>query len=226
MTMIAQSDSRMDKFLSVGKRKNYKPRSTILCAGEASTSIYYIIRGTVSVVIEDTDGREMIVTYLNPGQYFGEMGLFDEQFDEQFDKQFDEKFGESRAPRSAWIKARSACEVVEVSYDQFYDLIKEDPGLLLVLSGQLVTRLKETTQKVGDLAFLDVSGRVARTLLDLCKQPDAMTHPDGMQIKITRQEIGRIVGCSREMVGRVLKDLEAQELISVKGKTMVVFGTR
>ena len=226
MTMIAQSDSRMDKFLSVGKRKIYKPRSTIFCAGEASTSIYYIIRGTVSVVIEDTDGREMIVTYLNPGQYFGEMGLFNEQLDELFDKQFDEKFGENRAPRSAWVKARSACEVVEVSYDQFYDLIKEDPGLLLVLSGQLVTRLKETTQKVGDLAFLDVSGRVARTLLDLCKQPDAMTHPDGMQIKITRQEIGRIVGCSREMVGRVLKDLEAQGLISVKGKTMVVFGTR
>jgi CRP/FNR family cyclic AMP-dependent transcriptional regulator len=79
---------------------------------------------------------------------------------------------------------------------------------------------------VGDLAFLDVTGRVARTLLDLCKQPDAMTHPDGMQIKITRQEIGRIVGCSREMVGRVLKTLEDQELISAHGKTMVIFGAR
>jgi CRP/FNR family cyclic AMP-dependent transcriptional regulator len=76
------------------------------------------------------------------------------------------------------------------------------------------------------LAFLDVTGRVARTLLDLCKEPDAMTHPDGMQIKITRQEIGRIVGCSREMVGRVLKDLEERELVSVAAKTMVVFGTR
>jgi CRP/FNR family cyclic AMP-dependent transcriptional regulator len=76
------------------------------------------------------------------------------------------------------------------------------------------------------LAFLDVTGRVARTLLDLCKEPDAMTHPDGMQIKITRQEIGRIVDCSREMVGRVLKDLEERELVSVAGKTMVVFGTR
>ncbi|MNH24769.1 Cyclic AMP receptor-like protein [compost metagenome] len=53
-----------------------------------------------------------------------------------------------------------------------------------------------------------------------------MTHPDGMQIKITRQEIGRIVGCSREMVGRVLKDLEERSLVHVKGKTMVVFGTR
>jgi|TARA_B110000196_G_C21008045_1_gene596416 CRP/FNR family cyclic AMP-dependent transcriptional regulator len=53
-----------------------------------------------------------------------------------------------------------------------------------------------------------------------------MTHPDGMQIKITRQEIGRIVGCSREMVGRVLKTLEDQGPVSVKGKTIVVFGTR
>jgi CRP/FNR family cyclic AMP-dependent transcriptional regulator len=76
------------------------------------------------------------------------------------------------------------------------------------------------------LAFLDVTGRVARTLLELTREPDAMTHPDGMQIKITRQEIGRIVGCSREMVGRVLKSLEEQGLVQVAGKTMVVFGTR
>ena len=79
---------------------------------------------------------------------------------------------------------------------------------------------------MSDLAFLDVTGRVARTLLELTKQPDAMTHPDGMQSKITRQEIGRIVGCSREMVGRVLKTLVEQGLVSVKGKTMVVYGTR
>ena len=90
----------------------------------------------------------------------------------------------------------------------------------------MAQRLRDTTRKVGDLAFLDVTGRVARTLLDLSKEPDAMTHPDGMQIKITRQEIGRIVGCSREMVGRVLKVLEQQDLVWVKGKTMVVHGTR
>jgi CRP/FNR family cyclic AMP-dependent transcriptional regulator len=105
-------------------------------------------------------------------------------------------------------------------------LAEDDPGILFALAGQMAARLRNTSRKVSDLAFLDVTGRVARTLLDLCKQPDAMTHPDGMQIKITRQEIGRIVGCSREMVGRVLKSLEEQGLISAKGKTMVVFGTR
>jgi CRP/FNR family cyclic AMP-dependent transcriptional regulator len=90
----------------------------------------------------------------------------------------------------------------------------------------MALRLRKTSQKVGDLAFMDVTGRVARTLMDLCKEPDAMTHPDGMQIRITRQELGRIVGCSREMVGRVLKSLEEQNLISASGKTIVVFGTR
>jgi CRP/FNR family cyclic AMP-dependent transcriptional regulator len=98
--------------------------------------------------------------------------------------------------------------------------------MLYELASQLAERLGKTTQKVGDLAFLLVTGRVARTLLDLCKEPDALTHPDGMQIKITRQEIGRIVGCAREMVGRVLKTLDDQGLVSVKGKPMVVFGTR
>ena len=72
----------------------------------------------------------------------------------------------------------------------------------------MATRLNKTSQKVCDFAFLDVTGRVARALLDLAAQPSAMTHPEGMQIKITRQELGRIVGCSREMVGRVLKVLE------------------
>jgi len=100
------------------------------------------------------------------------------------------------------------------------------PQLLFNIATQLAFRLRKTSRKVSDLAFTDVQGRVARTLLDLCKEPDAMTHPDGMQIKITRQELGRIVGCSREMVGRVLKSLEEHHLITAAGKTIVVFGTR
>ena len=73
---------------------------------------------------------------------------------------------------------------------------------------------------------MDVAGRVARTLLDLCHQPDALSHPRGTQIHVSRQEISRIVGCSREMVGRVLKDMESQDLIEVHGMTMVVFHER
>ena len=78
----------------------------------------------------------------------------------------------------------------------------------------------------GDLAFVDVTGRIAHAIMDLCNEPDAMTHPDGMQIKVSRQELSRLVGCSREMAGRVLKVLEEQGLVTAKGKTIVVFDAR
>lgn len=199
----------VDQFLNHCHRRRYPAKSTIIYAGDTSDSLYYIIEGSVTVLIEDDDGKEMIVAYLNKGDFFGEMGLFDDQ-----------------ESRSAWVRAKSQCEVGEISYAKFHEVSQSNPEILYAIGTQMAKRLRETTQKVGDLAFLDVTGRVARTLLDLCKQPDAMTHPDGMQIKITRQEIGRIVGCSREMVGRVLKTLEEQGLVEAKGKTMVVFGTR
>lgn len=198
----------MDEFLSVAHKRRYPRSSTIIYAGEESDSIFYITKGSVTVIIEDENGKEIIVAYLNEGDFFGEMAMF----------------GEGR--RTAWIKAKTECEVAELGYEKFAELSQRDTGMLFELATQLADRLGKTTKKVGDLAFLDVTGRVARTLLDLCNEPDAMTHPDGMQIKVTRQEIGRIVGCSREMVGRVLKTLEDQGLVSVKGKTMVVFGTR
>ena len=202
----------VDEFLSHCHRRRYPAKSTLIYAGDKSDSLYYIIKGSVTVLIEDEEGREMIVAYLNDGDFFGEMGLFNAEEEEE--------------SRSAWVRAKSECEIAEISYVKFQEIAEEYPEFLFAVGTQMARRLRNTTRKVGDLAFLDVTGRVARTLLDLCKEPDAMTHPDGMQIKITRQEIGRIVGCSREMVGRVLKTLEDQGLVSVKGKTMVVYNTR
>lgn len=202
----------LDTFLNHCNSRRFTPRTTIIHAGDIADRVYYIVKGSVTILIEDEQGRDLIIAYLNKGDFFGEIGLFDEQLAEQ--------------DRSAWVKAKTDCEVAEMPYTKFREFTARDPELMYVIGRQMADRLRRTTQKVGDLAFLDVTGRVAGTLLELCKQPDAMTHPDGMQIKITRQEIGRIVGCSREMVGRVLKNLEEQELIDVKGKTMVIFGTR
>jgi len=199
----------LDKFLEHCHRRRYPGKSIIIYAGDTPDVLYFIIEGSVSVLIEDEEGREIVLAYLNKGDFFGEMGLFGEQ-----------------AVRSAWVRARTECEVAEISYAKFRQLYHEHPDILFAMASQMAMRLRVTSRKVSDLAFMDVTGRVARTLLDLCRQPDAMTHPDGMQIRITRQEIGRIVGCSREMVGRVLKTMEESGLISVKGKTIVVFGTR
>jgi CRP/FNR family cyclic AMP-dependent transcriptional regulator len=208
LTLSNPALSNMDEFLSSAHKHQYPRGSTIIFAGEKSDSIFYITKGSVTVIIEDDNGREIIVAYLNEGDFFGEMAMLGE------------------GTRTAWVKAKTECEVAEMGYQKFIELSQRDTSILHRLITQLAHRLGKTTQKVGDLAFLDVTGRVARALLDLSTEPDAITHPDGMQIKITRQEIGRIVGCSREMVGRVLKTLEEQGLVAVKGKTMVVLGAR
>ncbi|TAJ91878.1 MAG: cAMP-activated global transcriptional regulator CRP [Gammaproteobacteria bacterium] len=197
------------RFLEHCHRRNYPTKQTIIKEGDPSQDLYYIISGSVSVLIEDSKGHEIVLTYLNAGDFFGEIGLFNE----------DHK-------RTAIVRAKSRCEIAQISYERIKRLGDLLPDLLFAIASQMAVRLMKTSRKVSDLAFTDVKGRVARTLIDLCREPDAMTHPDGMLIKVTRQELGRIVGCSREMVGRVLKDLEEDRLISVSGKSIVVFGTR
>ncbi len=201
--------AELKEFFAACHQRSYPAKATIIHAGDEGDSLYYIVDGSVTVYVEDDDGHEIIVSYLNKGEFFGEMGLF-----------------EGQDTRSANIRAKTACKLAEISYTRFNQFSLTHPAVLLELCAQLTERLRRTTQKVSDLAFVDVTGRIASTLIDLCKQPDAMTHPDGMQIRITRQEIGRIVGCSREMAGKVLKSLEDQDLISVSGKTIVVFNTR
>jgi len=202
----------VENFLRHCQRKDYKSKSVVLQQGEVSDTLYLILDGSVSVMVEDESepGHMLVVAYLNPGDFVGEMGLFDD------DPQV----------RSAMVVAKTQCEVAEISYERFHQIRGQYPDILYAVSRQLGSRLRLTTRKLSDLAFVDVSGRIAHTLLDLCKEPDAMTHPDGMQIKVTRQELGKIVGCSREMAGRVLKALAEEGLVSVSGKTMVVYGTR
>lgn len=206
---LKEENPAITSFLNHCHIHKYPAKKTIIQAGSESDTLYYVIKGSVSVLLEDSDDHEIVLDYLNDGDFFGEMGLFSQP-----------------SSRSAWVKAKTECQIAEISYSKFNHLRQELPGILFEIATQISNRLRKTSQKVSDLAFLDVTGRIAHTLLDLAKQPDAMTHPDGMQIKITRLEIGKIVSCSREMAGRVLKNLAHQHLIHVKGKTIVVFGTR
>lgn len=206
---IPEKPEYIEKLLEQSHRKSFAARNTIIRQGDPANELLYIVEGSVSVLLEDEKGHEIVLAYLNEGEFFGELGLFEEN-----------------VSRIAFVRGRTPCEIAYISYDKVRKLAQQYPALLFQISAQIARRLKRTNRKVGDLAFMDVSGRVARTLLELCKEPDAMTHPDGMQIRITRQELGRIVGCSREMVGRVLKGLEEQHLITVSGKTIVVLGTR
>lgn len=212
---IPKEPDWLQPFLAHCHHRHYPAKTNFIHPGDDATSLYFIVQGQVSALMEDPDdGKELILAYLNKGDFIGEMGIFVPQ-----------------PKRTAIVRTRIASKLAEISYSKLDQLLSNElkpfaKDILYAIGLQLTLRLEATSQKVGHLAFMDVAGRISSVLLDLCKQPDAMTHPDGMQIKITRQEIGRIVGCSREMAGRVLKDLEGQKLIGVKGKTIVVFGTR
>jgi CRP/FNR family cyclic AMP-dependent transcriptional regulator len=204
----------LEPFLSYCHTKHYDKRVDFIHAGEPAETLYYLVEGSAAALIEDEDHRELTLAHINAGEFIGEMGLFLPQ-----------------KTRSVIVRTRTKCRVAEISYRRLEQVLERDLRdqaipILNAIGRQLSLRLQRTSRKVGDLAFVDVTGRIAGTLLELCRQPDAMTHPDGMQIRITRQDLGRMVGCSREMAGRVLKSLEEQEQISVKGKTIVVFGTR
>lgn len=212
--MLTPDRETMETFLSMCHRRRYPGKTAIIRPGDSANVLYYIIDGSLTVSTEDEEGRELILAYLNRGEFIGEMGLFVET-----------------PRREVMVKTRQPCELAEISYERLFSLFEgplrdECPKLLFAIGSQLTDRLLHTSRKVSRLAFMDVSGRVAKTLIDLTSEPDAMTHPDGTQIRISRQEISRIVGCSREMVGRVLKQLAEEGMITVAGKTIVVLGTR
>ncbi|MFP5307051.1 MAG: helix-turn-helix domain-containing protein, partial [Gammaproteobacteria bacterium] len=91
---------------------------------------------------------------------------------------------------------------------------------------QLSGRLRDTTRRLGDLTFLDVAGRMAHILLELVDKPGAQPHPRGTVIRTSRQELARLVGCSREMAGRVLKKLEEDGMVQSQGRSILILGAQ
>jgi len=198
-----------DNYLDKTHKRSYPADSLIFSEGEVSDTLYFIISGSISVILTDDTNREIIIAYLSPGDFFDEMSLFD-----------------INMSRSASVRTKESKVLAEINYENFKAYADEHPQIFYFLGKQMARRLRNTTQKVADLSFLDATGRIASALLNLSKDPSAITHPNGMQIKITRQDLGKITNCSREMVGRILKDMQNQGLIEVSGKTIVVFGTR
>jgi CRP/FNR family cyclic AMP-dependent transcriptional regulator len=217
MTLLKQHsipEEALNAFLHLCHTKSYPAKATVIRPGDQGDKLIFIVEGSVSVSVNDEDGHELILAYLNKYDFIGDVGIF-----------------KGPEVRNVTVKSRTRCQFAEITYDKFKHALKNElkeysTDILYMIGEHLSTRLLITSRKYRDLAFMDVEGRIAHTLLDLCKEPDAITHPDGMQLSITRQEIGRIVGCSREMAGRVLKELVEKKLISAHGKTIVVFGTR
>ncbi len=198
----------LERFLEHCHMRSYSKGDRIISPGLSSDSLFCIKTGQVTVIIEasETSHQEMVMRYLGRGEVFGEMGLF-----------------ETNPVRSALVRAKVDCEIGEMSYSAFRQYAAQDIEMLFYIGAQLVERLQATTKRVGDLAFMDASGRIAAAILDMCKHIDAIALPEGSMIRVTRQELAKVVGCSREMVGRILKTFEDDGLISCQGKNIIVF---
>ena len=124
MTVLTKSPhlKNIDDFLAQCHCRRYPAKSTLIHAGDKSDSLYYIVKGSVTVIIEDNEGHEMILAYLNTGDFFGEMGVFEEYEDS----------------RSAWVRAKNQCEVAEISYSKFHEFSAIHPEFLYALGEQLV----------------------------------------------------------------------------------------
>lgn len=192
------------EFVDYSRKRSFSPKQNILNAGDEPRSLYLILEGSASVLTKEGE-REMVLAYLNPGEFFGEMCLFPEQ-----------------RTRSAIVRSRTPILVAEMDLANFRAFASRQPEIMFEVAGQLAARLRDTSRRLRDLTFLDVAGRLAHELIELCHKPDAAVNAKGTVIRTSRQELARIVGCSREMAGRVLKKLEEDGMIVSQGRSILV----
>ena len=180
---------------TVVTRKSAPRSTTIMGAGDATDSLYLVLSGRLKVMMSDSDGKEVILSILGPGEFFGEMGLIDDE------------------PRSASVVTIEACELLSITKRDFKRCLAENFEMAMAVMRGLVKRLREADRKIGSLALLDVYGRVARLLLDMAE------NVDGEKIvtkRLPKQDIAKMIGASREMVSRVMKDLQSGGYIEVR----------
>ena len=210
---LAADPATIERFIAHCHRRRYPARTDVFRPGDPAGTMYYIISGSVSIIALEDEDRELVLGYVGAGEFVGEMGLFVEA-----------------EHRGVCLRTRTSCELAEISYERLQGLLAQQANdstrLLYSIGAEISQRLLDTSRKAGRLAFLDVSDRIYRTLFDLAREPDALSHPQGTQLRVSRQELARLVGCSREMAGRVLKKLQAEGKLHARGKTVVVYGTR
>jgi CRP/FNR family transcriptional regulator, cyclic AMP receptor protein len=182
-------------------RKSLPRGAMVMAAGDPTDSLYIVLSGRLKVMMSDADGKEVILSILGPGEFFGEMGLIDD------------------SPRSASVIGIEPCELLSISKRDFNKCLADSFEMAMAVMRGLVQRLREADRKIGSLALLDVYGRVARLLLDMAD------NVDGQKIvtkRLPKQDIAKMIGASREMVSRVMKDLQMGGYIEMRGSNIVL----
>jgi len=195
------SDHELDLVRAVATEKTYPKNAVVLTEGEAGDSLYMIQAGKVKVFIGDEEGREIILKILGPGSFFGEMSMIDKQ------------------PRSASVTTLETSTFLVLQHAAFEKCVEQAPTIGNMVMQILAQRVREADRKIGTLALMDVYGRVASTLLELA------VYTNGKLMvgeKLSQQDLANMVGASREMVNRILKDLSDRGFISIESKAITI----
>ena len=183
-----------------GTVKAFPKNTIIISEGDRSDSLFIVQSGKVKVYLADEDGKELLLSTHGPGEYFGEM-ILDE------------------GPRSASVMTLEPSRFSVITTDQFKLVLAQHPDIGLELIKSLIHRVRALTKTVGSLGLLDVYGRVARLLHDMAVEED------GKQVikeHLTQQDMASRVGCSREMISRILKDLRVGGYIKMDADHMII----
>ncbi len=194
-------DRELDVIRGLATEKNYSKNAVVLTEGEMGDSLYMIQAGKVKVFIGDEDGREIILKILSAGEFFGEMSMIDKQ------------------PRSASVTTIESSTFLVLSHAAFEKTVEQAPRIGNMVMRMLAQRVREADRKIGTLALMDVYGRVASTLLELA------VYKDGKLMvgeRLSQQDLANMVGASREMVNRILKDLSDRGFISIESKAITI----
>ncbi len=180
--------------------RSFKKNTIIMTTGDETDSLYVVVSGRVKIYLDDARGREITLRTIDPGGSFGELAML------------------SEGPRAANVTTLEASRLSVISKDDFMQCLHDNPAVSIMIIRSLVERIREMTEDVSTLALLDVYGRVAKTLTRNSTEYDGKLLTDPM----THQDIANMVGSSREMVTRILKDLKTGGYISVKNKQLVL----
>jgi CRP/FNR family transcriptional regulator, cyclic AMP receptor protein len=190
----------LERVAEISRERVYPRNSVILFEDDPGDALYVVAHGQVKVVLIGEDGREVILSVLGEGEFFGEMALIDDE------------------PRSAHVIAMNDSTLLVIRREDFQGILRQQPSIALALLRALSRRLRRVDEKVGSLVLLDVNGRVAQLLLELAEEAGS----ERITRRLTHHTIAQMIGSSRETVSRTMREFVEKGHIEVSRREIVI----
>ncbi|MES2682416.1 MAG: cyclic nucleotide-binding domain-containing protein [Pseudomonadota bacterium] len=198
------TDPAFQELFLTGHRRQLMKNQVVIEEGDSPTTLYLLMSGSVSVQLQNWHGRDALLAYMHAGHFFGEMGLFAPD-----------------ARRCARVECVTDCLLLEIGYARFLELTRKHVSLWLELASQLATRLRAANRRLAEMPVLDPSDRIWSVLTELAEHSTRHCS-EGIELRITRENLGKLAGCSRELAGSVLKTLCNEGRVLLRGQQIIV----